>query len=305
VSRLLLVTKPVAQRITEGRRQAVQDILGRAHDLDHVETKGPGHATEIAGRASLEGFDVVAVLGGDGTVNEVVNGLAGTPAAMVVLPGGGANILSRALGVSRDLLVAAEQVAERDPGKSPRRVALGRADGRLFVANCGVGLDAEIVRHVERRPDRKRRLGAWYFVWKGLGVFFLGYERHVPHVRLRWGDGADHALGGMHLAIVQNLDPYTFLGRRPLRLCPEADMDGGLDCLALGTLATRTVVPVLVKAFGRGRHTANRHVVMLTDRPVIRIECDQPLPFQMDGEFIGERTEVVAESHAGEIPVLT
>ena len=189
--RLLLVTNPVAQRITERRRQAVQDLLGRAYDLDPIETKGPGHATEIAGRASLEGFDVVAVLGGDGTVNEVANGLAGTSAAMAVLPGGGANILSRALGLSRDLLEAAEHVAERDPDQAPRRVALGRADGRLFVSNCGVGLDAEIVRHVERRPDRKRRLGAWYFVWKGVGVFFRGYERRIPHIRLRWGDGTD------------------------------------------------------------------------------------------------------------------
>src|SRR5947209_16916659 len=115
VRRLLLVTNPIAQRTTEARRKAIQDVLSRRFDLDPIETKGPGHATEIAGRASLEGFDVVAVLGGDGTVNEVANGLAGTSAAMAVLPGGGANILSRALGRSRDLLEAAEHVAERDP----------------------------------------------------------------------------------------------------------------------------------------------------------------------------------------------
>jgi diacylglycerol kinase family enzyme len=302
--RLLLITNPVAQRTTERRRQSVQDILCKTFDVDHIETKGPGHATEIAGRASVEGFDVVAVLGGDGTVNEVANGLAGTPSAMAVLPGGGANILSRALGLPRDLLAAAEHVAERDPGSPPRRVALGRADGRLFVSNCGIGLDAEIVRHVERWPDRKARIGAWYFVWKGVIVFFGRHERRTPHVRLRWGDGTHDAVGGMHLAIVQNLDPYTFLGRRPLRLCPQADVDGGLDCMALDTLATRTVLPVLLSAFGRARHTANRHVVMLTDRSLIRIECDQPMPFQMDGEFIGERTEVAAESRAAELPVL-
>lgn len=302
--RLLLVTNPVAQRITLGRRRAVRDILSSAFETDDIETKGPGHATEIAGRASVEGFDVVAVLGGDGTVNEVANGLDGTSATLAVLPGGGANILSRSLGVPRDLLGAARHVADLDPDRAPRRVAVGRADGRLFVANCGVGLDAEIVRAVERRPDRKRRLGAWYFVWKGLGVFFHHYERRIPHVRLRWGDGAEEGVDGMHIAIVQNLDPYTFLGRRPLRLCPQAKVDGGLDCMALDTLATRTVLPVLLKAFGRARHTASPHVVMLTDRPVIRIECDRPLPFQMDGEFIGERTEVTAESHAAEIPFL-
>jgi diacylglycerol kinase family enzyme len=304
VRRLLLVTNPIAQRTTEGRRKAIQDVLTRRFDVDHIETKGPGHATEIAGRASLEGFDVVAVLGGDGTVNEVANGLAGTTATMAVLPGGGANIFSRALGLPRNLLAAAGRVAERDPDAPPRVVALGRADGRLFVSNCGVGLDAEIVRHVERRPDRKRMLGAWYFVWKGVGVFFRDYDRVTPHVRLRWGNGAGDVLDGLHLAIVQNLDPYTFLGRRPLRLCPQADVDGGLDCMALDTLAARTVLPVVLSAFGRARHSANPHVVMLTDQPAIHIECDLPLPFQMDGEFIGERTEVVAESGAAELSVL-
>jgi diacylglycerol kinase family enzyme len=304
VSRLLLITNPVAQRTTQGRRRAVQEVLGRGFDVHHLETKGPGHATEIAGRASFEGFDVVAVLGGDGTVNEIANGLAGTPATMAVLPGGGANIFSRALGLPRKLLAAAERIVKLGPGASPRQVALGRADGRLFVSNCGVGLDAEIVRRVERRPARKRTAGAWYFVWKGVGVFLGGYDRQTPHIRLRWGNGAGEVLGGLHLAIVQNLDPYTFLGRRALRLCPQADVDGRLDCMAMDTLAARTVVPVLLSAFGRATHPANPHVVMLTDRPAIRIECDRPLPFQMDGEFIGERTEVAAESGAARLSVL-
>jgi diacylglycerol kinase family enzyme len=301
VRRLLLVTNPAAQRIEPRARRDARSILGRSFDVEEVETKGPGHATEIAGRAPGEGYEVVCVLGGDGTANEAAGGLVGSSLPLAVLPGGGANVLVRSLGLPNDIRAAAGRLAA-DPEAPPRRIPLGRVGDRVFICNCGFGFDAEIVRRVESRPDRKRRFGDWYFVWKGIGVFAAGYDRRSPHLRLSWDDGAHR--DGVYLAIVQNLSPFTFLGRRPIRLCPQVRLDGGLDCIALDTMRSATVLPVLFSAFGRARHTANPHVTYLRHQHRLRIEADRPMPLQMDGEFVGERTQVTIESLPAALSIL-
>src|SRR5207253_864929 len=167
-----------------------------------------------------------------GTVNEVANGLAGSHVPMAVLPGGGANILARGLGMPNDPVEATGVLLERLQ-HPPTRVPLGRIDDRWFVSNCGVGFDAAIVREVERRPGAKRRAGDWFFLWTGLRVFATGYDRRSPQVDLSWGPELEHHADGVFLAVVQNLSPYTFFGRRPMRLSPQADLQGGLDVLAM------------------------------------------------------------------------
>jgi len=288
--RLLLVINPAAQGVTDTVRAAVVEILGEAFRLDPMETKSPGHATEIAGRAAGEGHDMVAVLGGDGVVNEVANGLAGSGVVMAPLPGGGANVFTRALGLPRDAAAAARRLVLSNG--SPRSIPLGRADGRYFTCGCGMGFDADIVRHVERRPEVKRRAGEWLFVWEGLRLYFSRSGWSAPNIRASW-DGGERS--GLRLAVVQNLDPFTYLGRLALRLCPEARLEGGLDLFGLDTFRPSVVVPVLVSAFGRAHHTGHPHVTYVRDRQMFRIEADGPLPCQMDGEYLGERTELEVE----------
>jgi diacylglycerol kinase family enzyme len=160
-----------------------------------------------------------------------------------------------------------------------------------------MGFDAAIVRSVESKPSVKRRIGDWYFVWVGLKLFFArGFDRHKPHVSLEWGGQLEERRDGLFLAIVQNTTPYTFLGRHALRLCPDARLDGRLDCFAVGTMRTGTVLPLVLSAFGSGRRVNDRHVTYIRDRDQFRIRSDVPLPAQVDGEYIGEQTDLLVES---------
>src|SRR5438046_4782092 len=213
----LLVVNPAARGVSATREDAIVGALSRGFAVELAETKRPGHATELAASAVEDGLGLVVVLGGDGTANEVANGLAGTGTAMAMLPGGQANILARALGLGRDPVTAARTLATR-AGNEPEPIPLGRIDDRWFVSNCGVGFDAAIVREVERRPGAKRRAGDWFFLWTGLRVFATGYDRRSPQVDLSWGPELEHHADGVFLAVVQNLSPYTFFGRRPMRL---------------------------------------------------------------------------------------
>jgi diacylglycerol kinase family enzyme len=305
VPRLLLIANANARRVSDYRRDVITHALASEFKLEAVETTRPGHATEVAREAALDGVDVVAALGGDGTVNEVANGLAGTDTALAILPAGLANVFARSLGVPDDAIEATGLLLKcQAMGTAPRRVPLGRADGRYFTTNCGVGFDGAIVRRVERRQRIKRQVGEWYFVWTALRLFPSGYERRSPRVRLAWGERLEESRGGLYLAIVQNTSPYTYFGRLGLRLCPDAALDDGLDCFAVDTMRLRTLVPIVASAFGSGRHAGWRHVTCLRRQRKIVIECDEPMPVQMDGEFVGERSRLLIESIPDALAVL-
>jgi diacylglycerol kinase family enzyme len=283
----LLVVNPTAHSVSPSRQDAVLGALARGFDVELAETKAPGHATELSIEAANQGPGLVVVLGGDGTVNEVANGLASTPTALAVLPGGEANILARSLGAGRDPIEAARALAAR-AGEEPRPIPLGRINGRWFVSNCGIGFDAAIVREVERHPRAKQRAGDLFFLWTGVRLFFAGYDRKNPALDLAWGEGPEHRVEGVFLAVVQNLSPYTYFGRRSMRLCPDVSLDGGLDVLAMDSFRARHVLPVALSTFGRARHPRRRHVIHVREQRGIRVSCRRPSPAQADGEYLGE-----------------
>ena len=273
----------------------VQDVIARALSggsrVDQILTKRRGHATHVAQGAAHEGADLVVVLGGDGTVNEVANGLAGTHVPMAVLPGGGANILARGLGMPNDPVEATGLLLERLQ-RPPTRIPLGRVDGRYFVSNCGIGFDAAIVREVERRPGAKRVAGDAFFVWTALRVFFTSYDRRRAHLTVDWGPDLGEHRDGVFMAIVQKADPFTYLGARPMHVCPEVDRAAGLDMVALTRMRAASVIRIAVQTFASGKHVRNRNVLHLHDEPRIRIRCDRPAPVHADGEYLGERTRI-------------
>jgi diacylglycerol kinase family enzyme len=293
--RLLLIANVTAQQVTPWRVTVIQSALASAFDLDVALTKRGGHATHLARGAAHEGVDLVVALGGDGTVNEVANGLAGTSVPMGILPGGGVNVLARSLGIPIDPIEATAHLL-RNRGNPPRRVTLGRAEDRYFTFSCGVGLDGAIVQQVERRKTLKKAGRTGYYAWTALRVFFARYGRRRPKVHVRWGPELEHGRDGLFVAIAQNADPYTYLGPRPMRLCPKADFDGGLDLMALDSLGVGLVLRVIASAFGSGRHTRSRHVLYLHDQPRIEVTCDEPLPVQADGEYMGDRDRVILEA---------
>ncbi len=309
--RVLLVVNPNAQTVSAAKQEVAASTLASGFRVEQAVTEGPGHATELAHKAAYGDVDVVVVLGGDGTINEVANALAGTRVALGIVPGGGADVFARSVGIPRDAGLAARSLLEWGSGElHPPRVPLGRVagsaegEGRYFLANCGMGFDAAIVRSVERHPRAKRRIGDWFFVWTGVKLFFRGIDRRHPHVELAWGEGRDQQQRDLFLAVLQNLSPYTFLGRHALRLCPHATLEDGLDCFAVDTMRARTILPLLLSAFGSARHVQSPCVTHLRNLSRIRIGADLPMPVQVDGEFIGERTEIVVESVADALAVI-
>ncbi len=302
--RLVLIVNPKAQGVSRRHHSEVLQALEPGFVVRSAITRGRGHARELAAAAIREGADVVACYGGDGTVNEAANALVGTATPLTVVPGGGANIFARAIGLPWDAVAAARAIAAMPPDRA-RALPVGRIDDRSFVSNCGMGFDAAIVRAVERHPGIKRATGDWFFVWSGVRLFFLGgYDRRRPRIRLSTGEHPAAWRGGLYLTIVQNVDPFTYLGRRPLRICPDVAMDGALDAFAVDSMRARHILPVLFRAFGRAGHAGMPHVVSVRDQRRICLRADVPMPVQADGEYIGDRQEVVIESVPAALSVL-
>lgn len=300
--RALLVYNPEATSVSPRVRDVIAHALQTELKLDVAETKRRHHATHLAQGAAHDGYDLVVCLAGDGTLNEVVNGLAGSDLPLVPLPGGGTNVFARTMGLPKDPIEATSVVLEHlTDGTEPRRISLGRVNGRHFAFCSGVGFDGAIVRAVERRFRLKQRIGEPFFVMQGLRTFFFAYRRDDRPIALTAGG---ERIPDLASAIVCNSDPYTFLGERPFRVCPDADPDRGLDVTALRRLRTGLVLRVIWRAFGSGGHTKFRSVRALHDLGRFTIECARPLPYQVDGDYAGEDTLFEFESVPRALSVL-
>lgn len=293
--RLLLIVNVNAQTVTPGKVSVIERALSSEFKVELVRTERRGHGIDVAKRAVEEGFDLVVTLGGDGTVNEAANGLAGTQVPLGIIPGGGTNVLARSLRIPIDPVEATGLLlARRD--RSPRRVPLGRANDRYFTFSCGVGLDGAIVRRVEERQLLKKTGGQGFYVWTAFSTLLMRYDRRRPHIEVRWGPNLDEHRRGLFLAITQKSSPYTYLGVRPMRVCPEANLALGLDVLAVDSMRIPFILRMAARTLGSARHTRNRHVLYVHDQPKIEIVCDRPMPVQADGEYIGERDRLMLES---------
>jgi diacylglycerol kinase family enzyme len=262
-----------------------------------VDTEARGHATELCREAAQEGYDVVVAFGGDGTVNEAANGLAGSSTPLTCLPGGATNVYCRILGIPNDVVDGTEHLLRMADDFRPRWVDTGRVNGRHFVFSSGIGLDASVVERVDEHPRLKARLGEWYFTYAAVSIFNRRYLVKPPRVRV---EVEGQVLNGVTV-VTQSADPYTYFGRRPIRICEGAGLDTGTLSLAVLTRATplelATVVPRVFSAKPEtvGRH---RHIKGFTDIQGARVTAleERPFPLQVDGDFIGEYTEVTYET---------
>ncbi len=286
---VLLIVNPRASTVSDRLVERVRAELPA--DLELVGTTAPGDAAEIA-RAHEPSVEAIYVLSGDGTYNEVLNGVAGH-VPLGFLPGGGTSVLPRALGLGRDPVAAARLVA----AGALRRIGLGRVNGRRFGFNAGVGLDAELVRRIDRlgRRDDGRRPGDLAFGREALGLL---RER-----RGRFPDVLEvEGIGPAAFALVANCDPYTYAGRQPLHVAAGASFDRGLDLVAPSDVRARDL-PQLAMAALRGARPGERmHVVHDQERIVVR--SGRPQPLQADGEDLGDVEEAVFESEPAAVTVL-
>ena len=293
--RLLLVVNVNAQSVTPWTVNVIESALSSEFKVERAETKRPGHATHLARGAAHEGVDLVVSMGGDGTVNEIVNGLAGTDVPLGLIPAGGTNVLARSLGIPKDPIEATwHLLANRN--NPPRRVPLGRAVDRYFTFACGIGFDGAIVREVERRQRLKKGIGHPYFVWSGVRLFFAGVDRKHAPIKLRWGPNLEHGKDHLFMAICQKTRPFTYFRNREMNICPEARLEKGLDCLSIDTFRASTILRIVGQAFRGGIDVRTPHILYLHDEQRIEASADMPLPVQMDGEYIGDHQRVLFES---------
>jgi len=293
--RALLVVNPMATAASARVRDVLAQALASQTTLEVRETKARGHATELARTAVAERADLVVALGGDGTVNEVVNGLlADGPApglpALGVVPGGSTNVFARALGLPEQAVEAVGDLLEALRAGRRRRIGLARADERWFTFCAGLGLDAEVVRRVEHRRAAGRRTTPALFVREAVHEFFTGStDRSHPPLRLS-GPGLEPQRLG--LALVCNTSPWTYLGSRPVRPCPDASFDSGLDVFGLRSLGTVSTLRHLRQILSPRPLPSGRHLVALHDLSDVTITAGRPMPFQVDGDDLGDRTSV-------------
>jgi diacylglycerol kinase family enzyme len=288
--RVALVANPHASRFSGRQRDRVAAALGAAHKLEVLQTSHPGQATELAARAAAGGAEVVAVLGGDGTVNEVVNGVRGSATALGLLGGGRVNVVARGLGLPADPDRATARLLELLAAGARRRLSLGVADERCFALNAGLGLGGAIVREVERRQRAKQLYGDRAYVAAGLKALLVDQGRAHQHLTVHLPDGQPPLRG--FFALVSNGDPFTYLGRRPFRPTPQATWDGGLDLLVGQSMATRSLARALTGMLSPHPRAGYPGMTLLHDVDGFTLSADIPLAFQLDGEYVGDRTSV-------------
>lgn len=284
--KILLIVNASASSVTARGQVVIRKALSADHDVDMVETSRRGHATRLALGAAAQGADVVAVLGGDGTLNEAATGLAGTDTALAALPGGSTNVFARTIGLPNDPIEATGAMLDALERGSIARVGLGSVDGRYFCFHTGVGFDAAVVEQVERRASLKRYAGHPLFAYAALTTWLTHYDRSRPRFRVEFNDGTTVEDG--YFTIVLNTSPYTFLGNRPFDIAPEATLERPLAVVTMRTLDVVPFVGIIAAALGFGRPLqSNKHVDYHTDVQSFRIRAHDPVPYQVDGDFLG------------------
>ncbi|MEA2446793.1 MAG: hypothetical protein QOK47_430 [Actinomycetota bacterium] len=292
MQKVMLITNAFAGSVSTRTQEVIAKALSADFKLEEEHTQDRDHATELAHDAVDRDFDAVVAFGGDGTINEVAQGLVGTDVALGVLPGGSTNVMVRSLGMPRDPVDATAFVASRLSSGTRRRINVGRMNDRYFIFSAGMGLDAEVVKRVESDPDRKRKSHNVLFVRHAVQAAASRYRAADPSVTMRVEDGEPEQV---LFAICCNGRPFTYFRRFPVDACPEATLDGGLDVLALTKLRTPTIPRVAWSVFVSRSHTHWRNSRYHHDLKGLTLESTEPLPVQVDGDYIGELDRVEIE----------
>ncbi|WP_017581909.1 diacylglycerol/lipid kinase family protein [Nocardiopsis valliformis] len=310
--RSLFIMNPQATTTTSRTREVILGALTEELDVTAVETAYRNHARELARGAAAEGYELVLSLGGDGTVNEVVNGLLSTPEGLTrpgyaVIPGGSANVFIRSLGVPGDPVDATGAVLKAIKADRWRDIGLGRItsdqDDRYFTFCAGFGWDADVVHQVELEREVGRKATPALYAEAAAKLFFQGDLRDPSLSVATHGGSLDDA----YFALVTNTTPWTYAGAFPLQPTPDSRFELGLDAFALtkpshplgdvavvqdmhtGWVLSQMFLPKGLPARGDGYATWH-------DQPSLRISSTHPRAFQIDGEYLGEREEVNFQS---------
>jgi diacylglycerol kinase family enzyme len=287
---LLIVNRHATSMTATVTDLAVRSLAGLV-DLDVERTQYRDHARELAAASDA---DLVIVHGGDGSINEVVNGVMsradGRP-QVAVIPGGGANVLARALGVPLDAAAAIRQLREAIAAGRHRTIGLGLAADRYFTFSAGLGMDAEVVREVDRMRAQGRRESVPLFLRTMVRQYYRGTDRRRPALTVE-RDG-EPPISGLFMTIVTNRSPWTYFRGRPLLPVPNPDFNSGLDLLALRRIRLTTIVNAVGQMlYVRSRPPRGRDMLSVLGSQSLTLRSARPIALQADGEYLGE-TEAV------------
>jgi diacylglycerol kinase family enzyme len=300
MSHAVLIENPKAGNSSPGALRVAERALAATFELELVQTNARGHAAALAREAVDHGAKTVIAFGGDGTVNEVVNGLLdggeSTNVNLAVLPGGTTNVLARNLGYPNDLVEATAQLIEVVERGEPRRIPAGRITAesehghltRDFTFSAGLVFDAAIVKRVNQS---KRGRGEGVFVWNGIRSFSGLRKQERPSLVIETPAGPENA----YWACIAMTDPFTYFRKRPLRVVPHADGENGLDVVAGQNVGFWRTLRWLSQAMTTGNHAKHADIVHLVDQAEVRISAHAPVPLQCDGEYLGEITGFAAK----------
>ncbi len=285
-------------------RDLVLAALASRYSVEVADTIAPGHARELAGAAAGDGVELVATLGGDGTLNEAASALSGTGVPLYPRPGGSQNVFAKLLGLPSEIVDSTARLLELADRWPLRRVDLGRANDHVFTFAAGVGLDASVVDKVDANPERKARLKQWSYAQKGVSVFLRSYALRKPRILVE-SDGGEVAATTV---LVQNGASFTFAGTRPVTLCANVALDSGRFAAALVKSGSplRAAVTAL-RIVGATAETDGVNGTTQLDRLTalrLRSADGQPLPLQVDGDFAGEHLAVDFATEPGALTVL-
>jgi diacylglycerol kinase family enzyme len=296
----LLVVNPRATTTSPRVTDVLVQALSRELDLEVTVTTHKGHGIEIGERARREGLDIVVTLGGDGIIHEVVNGLLadgvheGLP-RLATVPGGSGNVFARALGLPADPVEATGHLLDAVRRGHTRRIGLGRAADRWFIANAGIGLDAEVIEAMEQQRRAGHTATPVRYLGTVLRQIFWATDRRHP--RLSLSRRGHLPVDGVFHVIVQNTSPWTYFGTWPIQPCPDASFDTGLDVFALRSLGTSSTLRAARRMIMHAKAGSTRNsIVVWHDVDAFTVTMTVPTGLQIDGESIGLFSEVRFES---------
>ena len=268
-----LIFNPAARGMqAHGRRlveRTVSVLAAEGLKVQVTPTAGPGDATQLARQAVAAHCDVLIACGGDGTINEVVGGMAGSDVPLLVIPGGTSNVLARELGLPRELSACAELLRKG----VIRRVSLGRAGDRVFLLMAGIGVDAGVVAASSSRLKRYAGEGAFWLA----GFHQLARYHFLPFDLIV--DGNPHR---GTFALISKVKNYG----GPFRLTPHANLFSNQFAICIFQSGVRWRYLYYLNQVALGRHLTLPDVIVLNGR-MIEAKGDAKIQVQVDGELLG------------------
>ena len=281
---IVLIVNPNAGRLSEQVRNDVIASLRARLRIDVYATSARDTGISIAQEVADAGDHLVIAFGGDGHVNEVVNGVAGTGCVLGIVPGGTMNVFARALGLPLDPFKAIDHlVGSLDA--APRKVPLGQMDERYFTFSAGCGFDAEAAERVERYVPNKRRFGELFFYWSAFRVLAGSHRHRNPTMTVTGPFGTERVA----MAIASNAGPYAYLMDRSINVAPEVRLERGIDVFGLKKMRIEAFPVYAWRAAISGDLVHHDDVFYASDLENFQLTGDRPFSRHVDGEPLAPR----------------